>query len=145
ETSLRLPLIFACGSLAYLYRDRIPLNLGIVAAIIALLPLTALAAPPLYKPALFIGSAYLFLFIALAPGLSHPQLEPAGDISYGVYLYGWPVQQALQALFPAVSGWAMLPAALVVTCLLATLSWIFVEKPALKLKGRFMPERRSHA
>jgi peptidoglycan/LPS O-acetylase OafA/YrhL len=141
ETSLRLPLIFACGSLAYLYRDRVPLSLGVVAGIFAILPLAALALPALYKPALFVGSAYLFLFAAMAPGLSHPRLEPPGDISYGVYLYGWPVQQALQALFPTVSGWAMLPAALAITCGLAALSWVFVEKPALRLKSRFMPAR----
>jgi peptidoglycan/LPS O-acetylase OafA/YrhL len=141
ETSLRLPLIFACGSLAYLYRDRLPLRFGIVAGVLAILPLTALAAPPLYKPALFVGSAYLFLFVAMAPGLSHPRLEPPGDISYGVYLYGWPVQQTLQALFPSASGWAMLPPALAVTCCIAALSWYVVEKPALRLKSRFMAPR----
>jgi peptidoglycan/LPS O-acetylase OafA/YrhL len=141
ETSLRLPLIFACGSLAWLYRDRIPLSLGIVAGLVAALPLAALAAPPLYKPLLFIGSAYVVLWIAMAPGLSHPRFEPPGDISYGVYLYGWPVQQSLQALFPGQSGWAMLPVALALTCALATLSWIGVEKPALRLKTRIMASR----
>jgi peptidoglycan/LPS O-acetylase OafA/YrhL len=133
ETALRLPLIFFCGALAWLYRERIPL--------IFALPLAALAFPPLYKPLLFTGSAYLFLWIAMAPGLSHPRLEPPGDISYGVYLYGWPIQQTLQALFPGVSGWGMLPVALALTCLLATASWLLVEKPALRFKTRFMPAR----
>jgi peptidoglycan/LPS O-acetylase OafA/YrhL len=141
ETALRLPLIFACGALAWLYRDRIPLSLGVVAAIVFALPLAALAAPPVYKPLLFAGSAYLFLWIAMAPGLSHPRFEPPGDISYGVYLYGWPIQQTLQALFPSVSGWTMLPAALALTCAAATLSWLAVEKPALRLKARVMPPR----
>jgi peptidoglycan/LPS O-acetylase OafA/YrhL len=141
ETTLRLPLIFACGSLAWLYRDRIPLSLGVITALIFTLPLAALAFPPLYKPLLFVGSAYLFLWIAMAPGLSHPRLEPPGDISYGVYLYGWPIQQTLQALYPGLSGWAMLPAALALTCLAATASWLLVEKPPLRLKARFMPAR----
>jgi peptidoglycan/LPS O-acetylase OafA/YrhL len=141
ETALRLPLIFFCGSLAWLYRERIPVSLGVIAGILAALPLAALAFPPLYKPLLFVGSAYLFLWTAMAPGLSHPRFEPPGDISYGVYLYGWPVQQTLQALFPAVSGWTMLPLALAITCGLATLSWLTVEKPALRLKTRFMPAR----
>jgi peptidoglycan/LPS O-acetylase OafA/YrhL len=141
ETSLRLPLIFFCGSLMWLYRDRIPVTPLIVAAVLVELPLAALAFPPLYKPLLFVGSAYIFLWIAIAPGLSHPRLEPPGDISYGVYLYGWPVQQTLQALFPAQSGWTMLPAALALTCILAALSWVFVEKPALRFKSRFMAAR----
>jgi peptidoglycan/LPS O-acetylase OafA/YrhL len=142
ETALRLPLIFACGSLAYLYRDRIPLTLSVVAGLVFALPLAALILPAVYKPLLFIGSAYVFLFIAMAPGLSHPRFEPPGDISYGVYLYGWPVQQALQNLFPAISGWIMLGPALVITCLVATLSWLYVEKPALSLKSRFMAQRQ---
>jgi peptidoglycan/LPS O-acetylase OafA/YrhL len=141
ETSLRLPLIFACGTLVWLYRDRVPVSLGVVAAILVVLPISALVLPALYKPALFIGSAYVFLWIAMAPGLAHPALEPPGDISYGVYLYGWPVQQTLKALFPAVSGWTMLPVAIALTCLIAALSWIAVEKPALRLKTRFMPAR----
>lgn len=141
ETTLRLPLIFACGSLAYLYRHRLPLRAELLAAALAVTALAAWLAPPLYRPLLFIGSAYLFLFVAMAPGLSHPRLEPPGDISYGVYLYGWPVQQALQALFPTMTGLAMLAPALAITGLLATLSWLLVEKPALSLKNRLMAER----
>ncbi len=140
ETALRLPLIFACGSLAYLYRDRLPLLPSLVLAAVAI-PALAKLALPAFAPALFVGSAYLFLFIAMAPGLSHPRLEPRWDISYGVYLYGWPVQQALQALYPGIPGWIMLGPALVVTGLLAAASWLLVERPALDLKNRFMPKR----
>jgi peptidoglycan/LPS O-acetylase OafA/YrhL len=141
ETALRLPLIFACGSLAWLYRDRIMLSPALAVAACLAVVAAAFASEALYRPALFIASAYLFLWLALAPGLSHPRFEPPGDVSYGVYLYGWPVQQALQALAPAYSGWAMLPAALAVTFVLAAASWLLVEKPALALKARFMPAR----
>jgi peptidoglycan/LPS O-acetylase OafA/YrhL len=119
----------------------VPLNLGVVAAVSAAMTLAALVLPALYKPLLFTGTAYLMLFIAIAPGLSHPRFEPPGDISYGVYLYGWPVQQALQALFPGISGWAMLFPAVVITCAVAAASWLFVEKPALQLKKRWMTVR----
>ncbi len=141
ETALRLPLIFACGSLAYLYRDRLPLLPALAVGAVVAPVLAKLAWPALYAPSLFVGSAYLFLFIAMAPGLSHPRLEPRWDISYGVYLYGWPVQQALQALYPAVPGWLMLGPALAVTCVMAAASWLLVERPALDLKSRFMPRR----
>ncbi|MGL4636928.1 MAG: acyltransferase family protein [Beijerinckiaceae bacterium] len=142
ETALRLPLVFAAGSLIYLYRDKIPLSFAAVVSLVPLLTFAAFAAPPLYKPLLFVGTAYLMLFIALAPGLSHPRMEPPGDISYGVYLYGWPVQQVLQALYPAISPWIMLLPALAITYAIAALSWLWIEKPALRLKNRFMAARQ---
>jgi len=141
ETALRLPLIFACGSLAYLYRDRLTLRPILAAAAIAVPAIAKFAAPPLYAPLLFVGFAYLCLFVAMAPGLSHPRLEPPWDISYGVYLYGWPVQQALQALYPTIPGWIMLGPALILTGLCAALSWVAVEKPALAFKNRLMAKR----
>ena len=81
------------------------------------------------------------VFVALAPGLSKPSFEPPGDISYGVYLYGWPIQQALQALFPTTAFWLMLPVALALTCAVSVVSWLVVEKPALRLKERIMAAR----
>lgn len=56
-----------------------------------------------------------------------------GDPSYGMYLWGWPVQMLLRALVgPGWSGWAFaalsLPAALAV----GWLSWILVERRFLR-------------
>jgi peptidoglycan/LPS O-acetylase OafA/YrhL len=142
ETALRLPLVFASGALIYLYRDKVSLSFAAIVSFVPLLTVVSYGAPPFYKPLLFIGTAYLMLFFAVAPGLSNPRLEPPGDISYGVYLYGWPVQQMLQALHPAVGPWQMLGPALVITCAIATLSWLVVEQPALGLKSRFMAARQ---
>ncbi len=45
ETALRLPLIFACGSLAYLYRNRLPLLPSLVVAAVAIPALAKVALP----------------------------------------------------------------------------------------------------
>lgn len=63
------------------------------------------------------------------------------DYSYGVFLYGFVIQQVLMELVPGARVWWLnillsVPAAAAV----AALSWHFIEKPALKLK-RFIPER----
>jgi peptidoglycan/LPS O-acetylase OafA/YrhL len=58
-----------------------------------------------------------------------------GDFSYGVYLYAFPVQQALS--YFGVRYWPLhLLSSVLITIALAILSWKFIESPALKLKAR---------
>jgi peptidoglycan/LPS O-acetylase OafA/YrhL len=60
-----------------------------------------------------------------------------GDFSYGVYLYGYPVQQMLmRTIGPKVPFGVFIGLSCLGTLLLAVLSWHFVEKPFLKLKKR---------
>jgi peptidoglycan/LPS O-acetylase OafA/YrhL len=134
ETSLRLPLIFAAGAALYVWRDRARVS-GLIAAALAVLTVIA-AATPLYKPLLFLATAYGVLWFALAPRLSSPVLDFKTDLSYGVYLYGWPIQQGLQQLAPGISAAALVAASLVATLVVAALSWFLIEKPALRLKAR---------
>lgn len=136
ETALRLPLIFFAGGAAYVWRSALLLSLPLLAGLCLL---TALAAhTPAYKPLLYLGTAYAMLVLALAPSLTGAVAEPGADLSYGVYLYGWPVQQALVALFPAASGALLLGPSLVLTTLVAGISWYGIEKPALALKRRML-------
>lgn len=77
----------------------------------------------------------------LAIGLgSRPALFPAlsriGDLSYGTYIYAFPVQQIIMALWPHLPLWATLLAPIPPVFLLAWLSWTLVERPALALKPR---------
>lgn len=62
------------------------------------------------------------------------------DVSYGVYLYAWPVQKLIIEAWPAVSPWALLPATVAASVCLGALSWYAVEKPFLRLK----PSARPH-
>jgi peptidoglycan/LPS O-acetylase OafA/YrhL len=65
-----------------------------------------------------------------------------GDISYGFYIYAFPVQQTLIWLTGnQMSVWHGLWDATVVTVLLALLSWHYVEKPALRWKDRLVPRQ----
>jgi peptidoglycan/LPS O-acetylase OafA/YrhL len=135
ETTLRLPLIFLAGSVVYLYRDRVRLSLPLLA--LALIVLVPLSYTPLYKAALYLVTAWGILVLALAPALTRRSVQPPADLSYGVYLYGWPVQQALHALFPALGAVALLWPSLALTVVVAALSWFLIEKPALGLKRRW--------
>lgn len=136
ETSMRLPLIFATGAALFLYADRARLSWPLAFALLALAAL--LHGTALYPPMLFLAEAYGILCLGLRPPVRHPALDPRADLSYGTYLYGWPIQQSLHALVPAVSAWWLLPPSLLLTLAVAALSWRLVERPALGWKARLM-------
>jgi peptidoglycan/LPS O-acetylase OafA/YrhL len=56
------------------------------------------------------------------------------DLSYGIYIYGWPVQQTLVTLFPEMGGAGLIALSFVIVPLFAFASWHLVEWPALRLK-----------
>ena len=62
-------------------------------------------------------------------------LERWGDPSYGIYLWGWPVQQVLVVTMPGMTPWHNFLVAAPFAVCLGYLSWRCLERPALKLKG----------
>ncbi|MDP4022252.1 acyltransferase [Methylobacterium sp. NEAU 140] len=133
ETALRLPLIFTAGACLYLWRVR--LRISGPALLCLGVGLFVLARTPAYPPLLFLAESYGAVWLALGP-LARRIFDPPADLSYGIYLYGWPVQQSLHALWPGPSGFALLAPALALTMPVAALSWYAVERPALALKAR---------
>jgi len=93
----------------------------------------------LFVPALLftLGAAcggYTLLWLVFA---GHPgSLAQKTDISYGLYLYGWPVQNTLVVFFPDLSPFFLIVATLPVAATLGYLSWTFVEHPALSFAKR---------
>lgn len=65
-------------------------------------------------------------------GLRVGRLDRMWDISYGYYLWGWPVQQTLLHLWPDLSTAGVLGLATVATVVPATLSWVLVERRFLR-------------
>ena len=64
------------------------------------------------------------------------------DLSYGIYIYAFPVQQALAFTKVATQNvflFSIISAFLTFT--LALLSWKLIEKPALKLRSRLSPHK----
>lgn len=65
-----------------------------------------------------------------------PRFELRNDISYGMYLYAFPVQQLLIAKFAGLGFWPTMVLAVLLTGACALVSWRLVEQPALTLKPR---------
>jgi peptidoglycan/LPS O-acetylase OafA/YrhL len=84
-----------------------------------------------------IASIILLAMLTVSAALSRPELCArilrGNDISYGVYIYHMPVINLL--LFGGFAGLPGFAAATVATLLCATLSWFWIERPALGLKN----------
>lgn len=79
----------------------------------------------------------VFLF-SLAASFRSPGLFLNHDYSYGVYLYGTPVERVLLAAGLGVSSpWILASLAAVLVMPIAMLSWHLCEKPSLRLKRIF--------
>jgi peptidoglycan/LPS O-acetylase OafA/YrhL len=78
--------------------------------------------------------SYLVIYLALHPALPVIPAARFGDLSYGLYIYGWPVEQTVLYLRPEASWWELFLIAYPATAVVAFLSWHLVEKRALRLK-----------
>jgi peptidoglycan/LPS O-acetylase OafA/YrhL len=85
------------------------------------------------------GTLALAVGTARLPFARHLQRH---DYSYGIYIYHWPVLLTLRTAFAPLGHWRLLALGLVVTGVLAVLSWHFVEAPALRAIRRRL--RRAH-
>jgi peptidoglycan/LPS O-acetylase OafA/YrhL len=133
---------FFGAALLYVLRDR-DLVRGRVLAPLALLWVAALGTP-LEHLAGAVTIPYAVVFLAYRGPAAVRRLAPRTDVSYGIYLYGWPVEQAIRSL--AGHGLRPLPMialAAPATYLLALASWRFVEAPALRLRNRTSALRAS--
>ena len=135
---------FLAGATLYFWRDRVPLD-----GRLALLGLVAVAASMQvggFRIAFATFGAYLTLYVALSPSVRLPNLARRGDLSYGIYIFAWPVQRLAADLPGPFATWYWnIAISLPLVLGLAWLSWHLVEKPALALKRVPFPSARRPA
>ncbi len=76
-----------------------------------------------------------FLWLMWSVPVPHFEARVGGDYSYGLYIYGFPVQQALASLGFHNHLGLYIASSFLLTLTLAIASWHAVEKRALKLKN----------
>jgi peptidoglycan/LPS O-acetylase OafA/YrhL len=134
---------FVLGNMFYLWRYHIPRRFWLFAlsAVASFLLLQA----PGYTNVALVTLTYCIVYLGTAALPTLPLLS-RGDYSYGVYLYGYPMQQLVTMLFPGWRVWWFnVLLALPLSLLLAMFSWHVIEKPALRLKDRLKPLRAVEA
>lgn len=125
-------LSFLSGVLIYMWRDKMPYSTLIAGACVAVSWLLLRRMETEYF------AAFPVAYVTVWAGLKNPKkifLIAGADYSYGMYLYGYPVQQAMMQLFPFGHAWyANLILSLAGSGLAAYLSWNFIESKILDRK-----------
>lgn len=134
KNMLRLSSVFFVGGCFYLYREKAKFKptFAVLAAVSLFAGLFWADAAEIF---LIIFGGYLLFYIAHARIPMLRKFNDFPDISYGLYLYGWPAQMLLFWYWPNLSPWAVFPISLVASALLGYISWHTVEKPCLRLKN----------
>lgn len=141
DTSVRLAFMFFTGAAYHVLKTHIPLSRALFWTLIV-----ALALSVVERDAWFVVYdgviAYLLFYVAFVPAGKVRAFNQVGDGSYGVYIYAFPVQQAVAAVAPGISVASLFVVAAAVTLPLSACSWHGVEKPALQLKQRCVDATR---
>jgi peptidoglycan/LPS O-acetylase OafA/YrhL len=127
-------LILSClwGALIYIWRDKIPhsrtaFGIALIAAFVTLS----------YKDVACL-SALPVTYVTVWLGVHNPPRKfpvSGTDYSYGIYVYGYPIQQTVAHLFPAYRIWYINAGlGVVFAWMAACLSWNLVEKPVMRRK-----------
>jgi peptidoglycan/LPS O-acetylase OafA/YrhL len=132
--ALWLLAFFAAGMALYLLRERKVLRWPLAVAALALV--AAGATLNFFIASFAIGGSYLVIYAAFVSRRVIPAAR-WGDLSYGLYIYGWPAEQAVvRTLGGAAPWWEVFALALPAALACAFVSWHLVEAPALRLKPR---------
>lgn len=136
--------MYLAGVVFYLYRDRIRLHRW--GAILSVFAMATACVIPLGYTLLFpIFGSYLLMYIAYWERLPLYRIMRFGDLSYGTYLYAFPIQQLLmqqsvqhfaQHFGIRNSPLRLFAIATPLVLIAAAMSWHFVEHPSLRAGKR---------
>ena len=138
--TLRFTAVFGVGACFYLFRDYIVFS-GWRAAWCSIALLLLMFRHEIAEAALCILGGYIIFWYAFKAKVTPlSRATNSTDLSYGVYLYAWPVQNTFIYLNPEINPWQLTAQSIAVAGCLAYVSWKLVEKPCLQLAhGRGWP------
>jgi peptidoglycan/LPS O-acetylase OafA/YrhL len=130
---------FLLGVMAHQFAQKVPLHpLLLLPGIIVLLVGNG------FESRMVAEAGVILLTCALTLVAAYPRnkiYKLNNDISYGVYIYSWPIQQLTVYFAAKQFGWGLSPAMLFILCLVPLLlvslaSWRWIERPALDFGSR---------
>ncbi len=137
EKFIRLFSMFFVGTTFYIWRNKVILSSKYVYIGLPILILSSIN-----KDVFFVFYClllpFLIFYMAYIPNGLIRNFNKFGDYSYGIYIYAFPIQQSVVAVIPNVSIPEMIMFSFIYTLILAMISWHFVEKRFLKMKGNYI-------
>jgi peptidoglycan/LPS O-acetylase OafA/YrhL len=123
---------FLWGILFWVNRSAVPMSWLLAEILLACIPVSI----KLQIFGWFCPACVAYVAHMVAYRTPHIDLDKKfDDISYGVYIYAWPMQQLIYR--SGQSAWLSATIATIIVIPLAWLSWRFVEEPALKFRKLF--------
>lgn len=124
-------LFFFMGMLAYTFRKYVIINNWA-----ALILIVACIVSHFINYKLFINIFYFTLIysvLAVSTLNVVKKVKLSGDYSYGIYIYGFLIQQIIAHFFPKLTSYPSMLISMPLVFLLGVISWHYVELPALDL------------
>ncbi|SIQ69238.1 Peptidoglycan/LPS O-acetylase OafA/YrhL, contains acyltransferase and SGNH-hydrolase domains [Aromatoleum tolulyticum] len=132
ETDNHVALLFLIGAFLYVNRGSVVVSPIYFIFALAVAGMTHGTPKFVYGYNLVLICVFIFLVFRSFGAF----MDRLGDYSYGVYLWGWPVQQLVMLLFPQATPGVNAFVSSVVALTIGVASWHLVEKPCLALKDR---------
>ena len=126
--AILLPACFAFGALLAIHQDKCEISTRVLLGLCLIS--YVMRNSSVFQYCVYISAFYGALVVA-SSSLAKAYKLP-GDFSYGVYIYGYPVQQVLVGLQPEWGLYLNQTATLIGAIVLATLSWFLIEKPSIE-------------
>lgn len=139
DTQIRLIGTFLVGACFYLFHEKIAYR-GLFALIAAAALLFAMYFSAYEAAAFTVFGGYLVFWFAFAiRSKALKKINSEDDVSYGIYLYAWPISSLLVYFLHVNSAVLLFALTVPLAYLAGWVSWRIVERPALRRSPRVDP------
>ena len=132
DQAARFWLCFSLGVGFYVFRNQIVLSAFGVAAVSVLFWFTI--GSPLERIVSLFATGYAIVWLGKLPTGHLRSLTNRIDLSYGIYIFGWPITQTLMLVQPSISVWSLILLSLVLAMAVALPSWLLIERPSMRAR-----------
>lgn len=138
---VRLGMMFTAGGCYFLYGQPFLNKKRWLAAALVLWALLMFNRT-LAQPAVAVFWGYAILSFANRPASLFAWFNKLPDVSYGVYLYAWPITKLLIEWQPDVGRMSLIAQTWLLSIVAGTLSWQLIEKRFIAMKARSYTARK---